>query len=89
MQRFIKNNLFWEIDYIPDINEIIIHFGKIGKHGEKGTIHMIYEGYDGDEGYQSVEQQINIKTAEGYTEVLRINNKYNLYDHYTTINKIC
>ncbi len=85
MRRFVNDSTFWEIDYIPDINEIIIHTGHINK---KGVITMIYEGYDGDKGYQSMEVKINNKRSEKYTEVPAINNKYKLYDYYTTINKL-
>ena len=85
MRRFVKNSTFWEIDYIPDINEIIIHNGHIN---QKGIITMIYEGYDGDEGYQSMEGKISNKRNEGYTETSEINNKYKLYERYTTINKL-
>ena len=42
MNTLIRNNFFWEISYIDDINEIIIRYGKIGSIGR----FFISSGYD-------------------------------------------
>ena len=79
MKRYINKNLYWEIDYIIDTNEIIIHYG-IKNH--KGRVIVLYKSWDGDEGYGEMEKRIEYKKKKGYMKSKDINDTIKLYDKY-------
>lgn len=62
MITLIRNNYFWEISYIDDINEIIIRYGKIGTIGR----FFISSGYHGNEWEKVVEQNIKNKKKNNW-----------------------
>ena len=55
MKYYGRGDKYWGIDYIVDINEIIIHFGK----NNKGRVITIYNGYDGDEVIKKLKKELN------------------------------
>ena len=85
MITLIRNNYFWEIIYIDDINEIIIRYGKIGSLGQ----FFISSGFDNNEWEKVVEQKIKNKTKTNWkitkqqfiTKTKLIDLRFKLYDY--------
>ena len=65
MKYFVSanNKYFWGIDYVVDANELILHYGYTGRHGQ---VRRVYNGYDGDEAYEEMEKRIREKKRRGY-----------------------
>lgn len=81
MKYFISKNkkYFWGIDFVVDANEIILHYGY---NGRPGRVHTVYNGYDGDEGYQEVQRRIRAKKRLGYKSSKKQGNTMKLFLEY-------
>lgn len=77
MKYYGTKDKYWGIDYIVDINEIIIHFGK---KNSKGKVITIYDGYDGDEGYIEMEKRIKKKLKTNYKKISKSYDSNKLYE---------
>lgn len=66
LKRKQKKTLFWGIDFIDDINEIILHYGTMKKDGtmNRGSIKMIENL--GDDGLKIMKNKIKQKRNKGY-----------------------
>ena len=85
MVTLIKDDFFWQIMYIDDINEIITRYGKIGSIGR----FFISSGYDSNEWEKVVERKIKkkkkndwiITNQEFITKDKLIDLRFKLYDY--------
>ena len=85
MVTLIKDDFFWQIMYIDDINEIITRYGRLGLCGR----FFISSGYDGNEWEKVMDQKIKEKKNNDWivtkqhfiTRDKLIDLRFKLYDY--------
>jgi hypothetical protein len=93
MKRFEKNNKFWEIVYVLDINEILIRTGDSCKNDNKSTI-KIMSGLNGTAINKKIKNLIKDKKGHGWvlkkstiTQNKLVDMRFSMYDYDGTLKK--
>lgn len=87
MKRFEKNNKFWEIGYVLDINEILIRTGDSRQNENKSTI-KIMSGLNGSSINKKIKNLIKDKKENGWvlkksiiTQNKLVDMRFSMYDY--------
>ena len=93
MKRFEKNNKFWEIVYVLDINEILIRTGDSRQNDNKSTIKII-SGLNGPAINKKIKNLVKDKKENGWvlkkpviTQNKLVDMRFSMYDYDGTLKK--